>query len=86
LEAPTLFVKKKDGTLKLCIDYIQFNKMTIKNNLVEKIILRPDMLKEMEQKVVQIKQNMKIAQDRQKSYADRKMTPREFKVGDNVYL
>jgi len=28
--APTLFVKKKDGTLWLCIDYTKLNKMTIK--------------------------------------------------------
>jgi len=26
-----LFVKKKDGNPKLCIDYKQLNKMTIKN-------------------------------------------------------
>ena len=44
------------------------------------------MLNEMEQEVVKIRQKLKIAQDRQKSYADKHRVNREFFVGDHVYL
>jgi hypothetical protein len=56
------------------------------SNPVNRISFRPDMLKEMEQQVTQIEQNLKVAQNRQKSYAGQKKTPREFQTGDRVYL
>ena len=29
--APALFAKKKDGSLRLCIDYRKLNRVTVKN-------------------------------------------------------
>jgi hypothetical protein len=42
------------------------------SNPVNRISFGPDMLKEMEQQVTQIKQNLKVAHNRQKSYANQK--------------
>ncbi|GJW40501.1 putative reverse transcriptase domain-containing protein [Tanacetum coccineum] len=46
----------------------------------------PKMVQETTEKVIQIKQRMQAARDRQKSYADLKCKPMEFQVGDRVIL
>ena len=48
------------------------------SNLVDRLVLGPKLLKEMEVIVKQVQGNLKIAQDRQKSQADLKRTPKEF--------
>ena len=53
---------------------------------MNKIVLGPELLKEMEQEVAKIRQNLKATQDRQKSCADKHRVQREFSVGDYVYL
>jgi hypothetical protein len=40
----------------------------------------------MEEQMLKTKQNLKVAQDMQKSYADKKRTHQEFKVGNHVFL
>jgi hypothetical protein len=52
----------------------------------ERYFFRPDMVKEIEEKVQRIIRNLKIAQARQKSYADTHRIPLYFPVGDYVYL
>nr|GFA56258.1 putative reverse transcriptase domain-containing protein [Tanacetum cinerariifolium] len=49
-------------------------------------ILGPELIPETTEKIVQIKQRMQAARDRQKSYADLKRKPMEFQVGDKVML
>nr|GFA12261.1 putative reverse transcriptase domain-containing protein [Tanacetum cinerariifolium] len=49
-------------------------------------ILGPELIQETIAKIVQIKQRMQAARDRQKSYAHLKREPMEFKVGDKVML
>jgi hypothetical protein len=40
----------------------------------------------MQEKMLKIKQNLKFCQDKEKRYADKGRTHREFKVGDHVFL
>jgi ribosomal protein L21E len=55
-------------------------------NPMDRITLGPEFLKEMEQAMVNIRKNTKVAHDRKQSYENIKRTHREFKVGDHVYL
>ncbi|GKA67457.1 putative reverse transcriptase domain-containing protein [Tanacetum coccineum] len=47
-------------------------------------ILGPELIQETTEKIIQIKQRMQAARDRQKSYANLKHKPMEFQVGDKV--
>jgi hypothetical protein len=49
-------------------------------------IFGPDLVTEAEEKVKIIRNNLKAAQSRQKSYADKRRKPIQFEVGDFVYL
>jgi hypothetical protein len=56
------------------------------DNPVHKITLGTKLLKDMEQEMVKIRHKFKAAQDRKKRYGERKITHKEFKVGDHMYL
>ncbi|GKF48239.1 putative reverse transcriptase domain-containing protein, partial [Tanacetum coccineum] len=49
-------------------------------------LIGPDLVQETTEKIIQIKQRMQAARDRQKSYADLKRKPMEFQVEDKVML
>ncbi|GJT24473.1 putative reverse transcriptase domain-containing protein [Tanacetum coccineum] len=98
--APVLFVKKKNGLFRMCIDYQELNKLTIKNcyplprmddlfdqlkryihfeltvmpfGLTNAPAVSIDLMnRETTDKIVQIKERLKAARDRQKSYADKR--------------
>ncbi|GJW48564.1 putative reverse transcriptase domain-containing protein [Tanacetum coccineum] len=46
----------------------------------------PELVQETMERIIQIKQRIQTARDRQKSYADLKHKPMEFQVGDKVML
>ncbi|KAK2457774.1 hypothetical protein QL285_005010 [Trifolium repens] len=52
----------------------------------ESMIVGPEMVQQTTDKVRKIRAMLKVAQDRQKSYADRRRRPLEFEEGDHVFL
>ncbi|GKF65298.1 hypothetical protein Tco_0191815, partial [Tanacetum coccineum] len=49
-------------------------------------LIGPELVKGTTEKILQIKDRLKAARDRQKSYADKRRKPLEFSVGDYVLL
>ncbi|GKB25452.1 putative reverse transcriptase domain-containing protein [Tanacetum coccineum] len=52
----------------------------------ESQLIGPELVQETTKKIFQIKERLKTARSRQKSYADKRRKPLEFKVGDRVLL
>ncbi|GKA32022.1 hypothetical protein Tco_0718389 [Tanacetum coccineum] len=52
----------------------------------ESQLIGPEIVQEMTEKIVQIRERLKTARSRQKSYADKRRKPLEFQVGDRVLL
>jgi hypothetical protein len=46
------------------------------DNLTNRAVVGPNLLREMEEKMLKIKQNLKVAQDKQKIYVDKGITHR----------
>jgi hypothetical protein len=56
------------------------------NQTGETQVFGPDVLKNAEKQVRKIRENLRVAQSRQKSYADTRRRELTFEVGDYVYL
>ena len=52
----------------------------------ERSLFGPDMIKEAEEQVAKVQENLKAAQSRQKSYVDTRRRPLEFQQGEYAYL
>jgi hypothetical protein len=52
----------------------------------ERALFGPAIIEEAEERVEKVRENLKVAQSRQKSYADKRRRELTFAVGDRVYL
>jgi hypothetical protein len=52
----------------------------------ERALFGPEIIEEAEEKVEKVRENLKVAQSRQKSYADKRRRELTFAFGDRMYL
>ncbi|GJT53014.1 putative reverse transcriptase domain-containing protein [Tanacetum coccineum] len=68
------------------VNHLPLVEFSYNNEVREVQLTDPEIVQETTKKIVQIKQRMQAARDRQKSYADLKRKPMDFQVGDKVML
>jgi hypothetical protein len=56
------------------------------NETGEQKVFGPDILQEAEKQVCMVRESLRVAQSRQKSYVDHRRRELSFEVGDFVYL
>ena len=53
---------------------------------MDRLMLGPDLWKDLEKLVTKVQANLKEAKYHQKNYADKKTKDKYYKIGDHVYL
>jgi len=56
------------------------------SDLDEALIIDPEMIQETLETIRRIREDIRVTQSRQKSYADKRRRPSQFQVGDKVFL
>ncbi|GJW74200.1 putative reverse transcriptase domain-containing protein [Tanacetum coccineum] len=79
-------IQTLEDMLRACVIDFGGSRRPVCAEIKESSLIGPELVQEMTDKVVLIKEKLKAARDRQKSYADNRRKPIEFEVGDKVLL
>ncbi|GJZ10368.1 putative reverse transcriptase domain-containing protein [Tanacetum coccineum] len=79
-DVPVSIISDRDGR------FTSYLWQALQEALGESQLIGPDIVQETTKKIILIKERLKAARSRQKSYAHRRRKPLEFKVGDRVLL
>ncbi|GKD51243.1 putative reverse transcriptase domain-containing protein, partial [Tanacetum coccineum] len=83
LQQPEILVWKWE---RITIDFVSGLLRTPSGEVGDSQLTGPELIHDTTEKTVQIKNHLLAAHSRQKSYADRRLKPLEFEVGDRVLL
>ncbi|GJU13840.1 hypothetical protein Tco_1136236 [Tanacetum coccineum] len=89
VDAKRQSVRSKDIGGPICMEpmhCVDFTSLVLGEVLGQVQLTGLELVQETTERIIQIKQRIQTARDRQKSYADLKRKPMEFQVGDKVML